>query len=66
MSDAAAIGAEIRAARRAAGLNQVELAELVGLSDRTVRAIEQGTGSPSLAAVATTAAALGLHVGVVR
>ena len=66
MSDVTAIGAEIRAARRAAGLSQVELAELVGLSDRTVRAIEQGTGSPGLSAVIAAAAALGLRLEVTR
>lgn len=63
-SDAAAIGGAIRAARSGLGLTQGQLAELVGLSDRTVRHIEQGSGSPSVGAVIATANALGLSLRV--
>lgn len=66
MSMVADIGAVLRAARREAGLSQVELAELVGLSDRTVRDIEKGTGGPGLAAVAAVASALGVRLEATR
>ncbi|MFC7403297.1 helix-turn-helix transcriptional regulator [Citricoccus sp. GCM10030269] len=61
-SDTSTIGRAIRAARREAGLSQTQLAELVGLSDRTLRDIEKGSRSPSIGAVAAVAGALGLHL----
>ncbi|MEU3846944.1 helix-turn-helix domain-containing protein [Micrococcus terreus] len=60
------LGRSLRAARREAGLTQVQLAELVGLSDRTVRDLEKGAGGVSLAAALRTAEALGLHIEVRR
>lgn len=54
------IGQAIVAARREYGLTQQDLADLVGLSDRTVRDIEKGTGSSSFRAVLETAQTLGL------
>ena len=62
VEDAAAVGSAIRDARRESGLTQAQLAELVGLSDRTVRDIEKGSGSPSFSSVAATANALGLRL----
>ncbi|RAV32798.1 helix-turn-helix domain-containing protein [Corynebacterium heidelbergense] len=62
--DPVKIGAAVRTARKQYRLTQVQLAELVGLSDRTVRAIEQGSGSPSLNAVVATLTALGLRLEV--
>jgi len=57
-----AIGHAVRRARRDAGLTQVQLAELAETSERTVRDIERGTGSPSLAVVVRTAGVLGLTI----
>ena len=60
------LGDAIRSARREAGLSQVELAELVGLSDRTLRDIERGSTSPSIGSIMRVADALGLSMGVTR
>jgi len=57
-----AIGRAVRRARRDAGLTQAQLAELAETSERTVRDIERGTGSPSLAVVVRTAGVLGLTI----
>jgi transcriptional regulator with XRE-family HTH domain len=62
MDDAMEVGEKIRAARREAGITQKDLAELSGVSERTVRAIEAGTGNPSLRAVAAAAGAVGLRL----
>lgn len=64
MDDFTSIGAGIRSARKDAGLSQEDLAHLAGTSQRTVRAIETGTGNPSLKAVVAAANVLGLHVAV--
>jgi putative transcriptional regulator len=64
VDDFASIGAGIRIARKDAGLSQEDLAHLAGTSQRTIRAIETGTGNPSLKAVVATANVLGLHVAV--
>ena len=44
MSDVEEVGRAIRAARKEARLTQKDLADLSGVSERTVRAIETGTG----------------------
>lgn len=62
MSDVEEVGASIRAARKEAGLTQKDLADLAGISERTVRAIETGGGNPALAAVAAAANTLGLRL----
>ena len=64
MDDFASIGAGIRSARKDAGLSQEDLAHLAGTSQRTIRAIETGTGNPSLKTVVAAANVLGLHVAV--
>lgn len=58
------IGAAIRRARRDAGLTQQQLGELAGVSDRTIRDIESGVGSPGLRSVLTVLSVLGLNVTV--
>ncbi|MDQ4489252.1 helix-turn-helix domain-containing protein [Sinomonas sp. ASV486] len=58
-----ATGAAIRTARKEAGITQTTLAELAGLSERTVRDIEGGSPSPSIGSVAAAAAAVGLTLG---
>jgi Predicted transcriptional regulators len=62
VSDARAVGQAIREARRESGLTQAQLGELVGLSDRTVREIEKGSGGSGFGAVSTAANALGLRI----
>lgn len=64
MGDVAGIGEGIRRSRRDAGLTQEDLAHLAGTSERTVRAIETGTGNPSLRSVAAVANVLGLKLTV--
>ncbi|MEV0058593.1 helix-turn-helix domain-containing protein [Nocardia sp. NPDC050718] len=58
------IGARIRIERRRHRLTQEQLAELAGASTRTVRDVEHGRGSPSIATVAAVAAAVGLTLRV--
>lgn len=62
MDDVEELGRRIRAARKEAGLTQKDLADLAGISERTVRALETGTGNPALAAVVAAANVLGLHL----
>lgn len=62
MSDVEEVGGRIRATRKEAGLTQKDLADLAGISERTVRAIETGTGNPALAAVSAAANVLGLRL----
>ncbi|WP_346960733.1 helix-turn-helix transcriptional regulator [uncultured Arthrobacter sp.] len=64
MGDVAAIAEGIRRARKDAGLTQEQLAQLAGTSERTVRAIETGTGNPSLQSVVAIANVLGLKLAV--
>lgn len=60
------IAAGIRKARKEAGLTQEDLALLAEVSERTIRALETGTGNPSLKAVMAAANVLGLRLEVVR
>jgi putative transcriptional regulator len=62
MSDVEDLGNRIRSARKAAHLTQQDLADLAGVSERTIRAIETGTGNPALAAVAAVVNVLGLRL----
>lgn len=64
LDPATEIGAAIRRARREAGLTQQQLGELSGVSDRMLRDIESGAGSPALRSVLTVLTVLGLHVTV--
>lgn len=65
MDDVKAIGVNIRHARKAAGITQRTLADLIGTSARTVHAIETGTGNPSLQTVVAAANAVGLRLGAI-
>lgn len=60
----AEIGVALRTARRRLGLTQQELADLAGLSDRTVRDLEKGSTSPSIGSVLAIARVLGLSIEV--
>lgn len=62
--EATQIGVKVREVRSYYRLTQVQLADLAGLSDKTVRDIEHGTGSPSLRAVIAVLNVLGLTVKV--
>lgn len=62
MDDIKIIGEAIRTSRRAAGITQRDLADLAGVSERTIRAMETGTGNPTLAAAAAAAHVLGLRL----
>jgi y4mF family transcriptional regulator len=64
MGDVRSIGASIRSARKDAGITQEDLAHLARISVRTVRAIETGTGNPSLQAVVAVSGVLGLELAV--
>ncbi|NUL46099.1 helix-turn-helix transcriptional regulator [Cellulosimicrobium funkei] len=61
-TDEAVIGRTLRMARKTAGITQEELADLVGISDRTVRHIEKGSPAPSIGSVVAVANALGLSI----
>lgn len=61
-----AVAACVRTARKEAGLTQGDLANLAETSERTIRAIETGTGNPSLRAVAAAVNVLGLRLTVTR
>lgn len=63
-SAAVDLGSKVRAARKRYNLTQRQLSELAELSDKTVRDIEHGTGSPSFAGVLRTLEVLGLEVEV--
>lgn len=58
------IGALIKQARKDNGLTQEQLAELAGISERTLRSIEIGDGNPSFNAVVSTADVLGIRIVV--
>ena len=47
-------GAQVRAVRKYEKITQMELAWMVGLSDKTIRDIERGLPGPSIGAVSYT------------
>ena len=57
------IGKRIRDARQANGLTQSELAELIGISDKSVSALEVGRVEPSITQMQAIASALGKPIG---
>ncbi len=65
MGDITEVGANIRRARKEAGITQETLADLIGTSTRTVHAIETGRGNPSLMIVVAAANAVGLRLRAV-
>ncbi|MGP5015930.1 helix-turn-helix transcriptional regulator [Glutamicibacter ardleyensis] len=58
------IGAALHLSRKENALTQEQLADLANISERTVRAIETGTGNPSIGAVLSVASVLGLKIVV--
>lgn len=65
-SAAESIGAAFRTERKRNNLTQQQLADVAELSDRTVRDIENGTGTAHLSSVLKLADTLGLTVQVTR
>jgi transcriptional regulator with XRE-family HTH domain len=59
-----AAGEWLRQQREGAGLTQEELAERAGLSVRTIRNLESGSGQPQLRSVRSLTAALGIPEAV--
>ena len=64
MSSLSEIGAVIQSVRKENGLTQEQLADLTGISERTLRSMESGQGNPSFSAVVSTASVLGIKVMV--
>lgn len=58
------IGRVIVAARRREGLDQQTLADLSGVSARTLSDLERGTGNPTLSSLLKVVGTLGLEVVV--
>ncbi|HJD51602.1 MAG TPA: type II toxin-antitoxin system Y4mF family antitoxin [Candidatus Rothia avistercoris] len=65
MDTATELGNAIRQARKHFLLTQTDLAELVGVSDRTVRDIEKGKSGASFATVLAVAHAVGVRLEIV-
>ena len=57
------VGRNIRAARKAKGLSQFQLAERSGLSIDFIGKVERGTASPSLESLKAIATAMNLSLG---
>ncbi|MGX1592815.1 helix-turn-helix transcriptional regulator [Glutamicibacter sp. NPDC055491] len=66
MNSVTELGAELQRVRKQNGLTQEQLAELAGISERTLRSIERGTGNPSIEAVLSVANVLGLRILVAK
>jgi len=64
MSSLSEIGAVIQSVRKENGLTQEQLADLAGISERTLRSMESGQGNPSFNAVVSTASVLGIKLMV--
>ncbi|MCS5716010.1 helix-turn-helix domain-containing protein [Herbiconiux sp. CPCC 205716] len=65
-TDRVEIGTAVRQNRRAALLDQHDLADLAGISVRTLRDIETGRGNPGVDALLSVLSVLGLRVEVAR
>jgi HTH-type transcriptional regulator/antitoxin HipB len=65
-SDFAELGAVLKARRRSLNLRQDELADLAGVSERFVYALEKGKSSVHLDKALAVLAALGLHLELQR
>ena len=66
VSDAGALGAAIRTARKAHGLTQSQLAGLAGTGLRLISELERGKASAELGKVLDVLAVLGLRLLVVE
>lgn len=59
------LGEELKQRRELLGLLQSQLAQLSGISSRTIQLVEQGKGNPSLETLLRLADPLGLRVDFV-
>ena len=66
MNSVTELRAELQRVRKQNGLTQEQLAELAGISERTLRSIERGAGNPSIEAVLSVADVLGLRIRVAK
>lgn len=66
MNSVIELGSELQRARKLDGLTQEQLADLAGISERTLRSIEHGAGNPSIEAVLSIANVLGLRISVAK
>lgn len=66
MDSVTELGVELQRSRKKHGLTQEQLAELAGISERTLRSIERGAGNPSIEAVLSVANVLGLRIVVTK
>lgn len=64
MDFAVELGRSVRQARRRYRLTQQQLADLVRISDKTLRDIERGRPGPSFASAVAAAEAVGLELSI--
>lgn len=62
--DFKAIGKSIRARRKSRKIVQVDLADIAGISPRTLRDIENGTANPELETLMKICQVLGMEIKV--
>lgn len=58
------IGSEIKKRRKLLGINQVSLAEIAGISLRSLKSIETGKGNPGIEQLTKVLDALGLKLTI--
>lgn len=58
------IGVQLKQRREVLGMLQPDLAELAGISVRTIQLIEQGKGNPSLDTLTKLCNSLGLELAI--
>lgn len=61
---ATTIGKSIKSRRQLLRINQEDLAEITGISSRTIRNIEQGAANPELMSLIVLCDALGLEIKI--
>lgn len=62
--DSKAIGKAIRARRKSRKIVQVDLADIAGISPRTLRDIENGTANPELETLMKICQVLGMEIKI--
>lgn len=60
--DSAAVGQKIKERRKFLQIKQEDLAEIAGVSERTLREIEKGTANPELNSLLKVCEVLGLEI----
>jgi y4mF family transcriptional regulator len=58
------LGGAIRARRKSRKVVQADLAEIAGISDRTLRDIENGTANPELSTLLKICGTLGMEIKI--